>query len=494
MLLVLLPAGVQAQYFGRNKVQYRSFTFQILKTEHFDVYYYPEEAEAAAIVSRMAERWHARLTRFFTHDLRGRQSLILYASPAHFRQTNAIEGLIGEGTGGVTEALKRRIVLPMAGSLADTDHVLGHELVHAFQFDITGADPRESEFSLPSILQYPLWFAEGMAEYLSVGPVDAQTAMWLRDAAISERLPHVEDLNDPKLFPYRWGHAFWAFVGATYGDRAVASLLRAAADPRFGMSGLAAQLGTDPDALTDAWHDSIREAILQMQADLPSLTSDPHLRISEDSGAGRINIGPRLSPDGKTIAFFSEKDRFSVDLYLADAETGRIQRKLVESATDPHFDSLQFLSSAGSWRPDGRQLVVTAVRRGRPVLAFIDPANGRVSRELVLDGLDDALNPAWAPDGRSLIVSGNRGGLTDLYLVELPTGRMTPLTADPFADLEPVFTPDGTHVVFVTERFSTDLQWLKPGALRLARLDLATKDVQPIQAFLAGKHLSPQVS
>ena len=239
LLLALVPAVAHAQYFGRNKVQYRSFKFQVLKTEHFDIYYYPEEAEGAAIVARMAERWRWRLTRFFSHDLRGRQALILYAAPAHFRQTNAIEGLVGEGTGGATEALKRRIVLPMAGSLADTDHVLGHEMVHAFQFDMTGADPRESEFSLPGILQFPLWFAEGMAEYLSIGPVHAQTAMWLRDAAITEKLPHVKDLDDPKLFPYRWGHALWAYIGATYGDRAVVSLLRSAANPRFDMTGFA---------------------------------------------------------------------------------------------------------------------------------------------------------------------------------------------------------------------------------------------------------------
>ena len=488
------PAPALAQYFGRNKVQYRSFTFQILTTEHFDVYYYQEEAEAAGIVARMAERWHSRFTRFFSHDLRGRQALILYAASAHFRQTNAIDGLIGEGTGGATEALKRRIVLPMAGSLADTDHVLGHELAHAFQFDMTGADPRESEFSLPGILQYPLWFAEGMAEYLSVGPVDAQTAMWLRDAAITERLPHVKDLNDPKLFPYRWGHAFWAYIGATYGDRAVASLLRSAASPQFDMTGLALQLGTDPDALTEGWHLSIRQAIQAMQAELPALSSDPRLLISDESGAGRINIGPRVSPDGTQVVFFSEKDRFSIDLYLADTETGRITRKLVESATDPHFDSLQFLNSAGAWRPDGRQLVVTAVRAGRPVLVFLDPASGRVNQELVLDDLDDALNPVWAPDARSIVVSGNRGGLTDLYQVALPTGHVTALTADPFADLEPVFTPDGKTLVFVTERFSTDMEWLKPGPLRLATLDMATRTVRPLQAFLEGKHLSPQVS
>jgi len=163
LAIALAPATLGAQYFGRNKVQYRTFSFQILHTEHFDLYYYPEEQEAAALAGRLAERWHARLSRFFGHDLRGRQPIILYAAGAHFRQKNAIEGLIGEGTGGVTEALKRRVVLPMSGSLADTDHVLGHELVHAFQFDLTGADPREGAQEAPGILAYPLWFVEGMA-------------------------------------------------------------------------------------------------------------------------------------------------------------------------------------------------------------------------------------------------------------------------------------------------------------------------------------------
>ena len=46
--------------------------------------------------------------------------------------------MIGQGTGGFTEPIERRIVLPFAGPLAETDHVIGHELVHAFQFDITG--------------------------------------------------------------------------------------------------------------------------------------------------------------------------------------------------------------------------------------------------------------------------------------------------------------------------------------------------------------------
>ncbi len=492
--LVLSGATVEAQYFGRNKVQYRTFKFEVLKTEHFDVYFYREEEAAAQIAARMAERWHERLSRFFGHELRGRQALILYAVPSHFRQTNAIEGLIGEGTGGVTEALKRRVVLPMSGSLADTDHVLGHELVHAFQFDLTGDDPRGSMGTMPEILQFPLWFAEGMAEYLSLGAVDAQTTMWLRDAALREKLPHIRDLDNPQYFPYRWGHAFWAFVGAKYGDRAVASLIRSAANPRVDLPGLARQLGTDPDALTAAWHQAIRESATAAAADLMPLASDARRLIDHRTGGGRYNLGPRQSPDGRDIAFFSERDRFSVELFIADAETGRIKKRLSQSATDPHFDSLQFLSSAGAWSPDGRRFAIAATRAGRPVIAELDPRSGRVRKEWKLGGLDDALHPTYAPDGRSMVLSGNVGGLIDLYRLTFDTGRLDRLTSDPFADLEPVITPDGRSVVFVTERYTTSLASLERGAPRLAVLDLASLAVRPIPVFRQGKHISPQVS
>ena len=137
-LLTAASGPAAAQYFGRNKVRYRTFHFQVLKTAHFDIYYYPEERVAVEQAGRMAERWYARLSRILNHQLSARQPIILYASHPDFEQTNTLEGELGEGTGGVTEILKRRVVLPLAGPLSETDHVLGHELVHAFQFDITG--------------------------------------------------------------------------------------------------------------------------------------------------------------------------------------------------------------------------------------------------------------------------------------------------------------------------------------------------------------------
>src|SRR5690349_986126 len=190
-LLLVWSSAAEAQYFGRNKVQYETFKFKILKTEHFDIYYYPEEQKLADEVGRMAERWNARLTRILDHRLSGRQPLIVYASHPHFEQTNAISGLIGEGTGGVTEALRRRIVLPAGASLAETDHVVGHELVHAFQYDIGSR-------TMQRTMMLPLWFVEGMAEYLSLGPNDPHTAMWMRDAVLAEG---AEDLKGKHKLP-----------------------------------------------------------------------------------------------------------------------------------------------------------------------------------------------------------------------------------------------------------------------------------------------------
>ena len=134
---LVLASPASGQYFGRNKVQYRTFKYEVFKTAHFDVYFYGDGRQAAEDAGRKAERWLSRLSKVFQHRLSGTQPLILYMSHPDFEQTNVTPEEVDEGTGGFTDVFRRRIVLPLGASPADTDHVIGHELVHAFQFDIT---------------------------------------------------------------------------------------------------------------------------------------------------------------------------------------------------------------------------------------------------------------------------------------------------------------------------------------------------------------------
>jgi hypothetical protein len=124
-----------SSYFGQNHVQFRQFDWQILKTEHFDVHYYPELEEVAKYTGQMAERTYARLRRVLGHEFKERKPILIYGSRTEFGQNN-VTGDLGEGTGGVTDALRQRNMFFFAGDLGEFEHVLAHEMVHVFQYDI----------------------------------------------------------------------------------------------------------------------------------------------------------------------------------------------------------------------------------------------------------------------------------------------------------------------------------------------------------------------
>jgi len=485
---LLAASASEAQYFGRNKVQYRDFDFEVLKTKHFDVYYYPEEREKVEHVARLAERWYDRLSRLFETNLEGRQPLIFYASAADFRQTNALGGELGEGTGGVTEGFRRRIIMPSAGPLAETDHVLGHELVHAFQYDISSRN-RASGF-----LRLPLWMVEGLAEYLSLGPVDSQTAMWLRDSLASDKLPTLRELGNPRFFPYRYGHAFWAYVGGRWGDEKVIELFREAmksGDPEGAISRV---LQISSEDFSRDWAAAIREAYGSFLEQQKSASEYGPVLIDEKRGGGELNLSPALSPDGRRIVFLSERDLFSVDLYLADAETGKVIRKLASTATDPHFDSLQWIGSAGAWSPDGQRFAQAVVRKGKGALAVIDTGSGERVQEAVFDDLGEIQTPSFLPDGRRIIFSALQGGIVDMWVYDLASGTKQRLTNDAFAEMQPVVSPDGRRAAFVTDRFTTRLDTLSFGSYRLGLIDLDTLETSELPGYEGASHTNPQWS
>jgi Tol biopolymer transport system component len=333
-----------------------------------------------------------------------------------------------------------------------------------------------------------------MAEYLSLGPLDPNTAMWVRDASSRDRMPTVDQLDDPDFFPYRYGHAFWAYVAGRWGDDAVGDMLRATGAQGSIDVAMQAVLGVDQQTFTRDWHDATRRTNAPFFETTQPASAFGRAVITSEMGGGEMNLAPALSPDGRRVVFLSERSLFSIDMYVADVATGRITRKLVETAADPHFDSLQFLSSAGDWAPDNRRFVFAGLRKGQPVLAFVDVDTGTREREHEFADLGEIFNPAWSPDGGQIAFSASKGGVLDLYLFDIASSRLRQLTSDPYADLDPEWAPDGQRLAWVTDRFSSDAQALEFGNYRIASFDIRSGDVRLLAGFDTGRNTNPEFS
>jgi Tol biopolymer transport system component len=496
--LFVLPAPLAAQaYFGQNHVQYDNFRWRVLETEHFLIYYYPEERAATLDAGRMAERAYAKLSRILDHQFREKKPIVLFASRSDFGQNN-VTGDLGEGIAGVTEALRHRMLLYFTGDYRSFEHVLAHELVHAFQYDIFARG--KAGAGLQTLAQYmpPLWFAEGMAEYLSLGPSTPTTNLVLRDAALNGKLPTVKQMTDQprNYFPYRFGHAFWTYIGKRFGDEVIGQIMHAV--PNVGVErAFKRELGVSLEDLGEEWKEAMQTQHLPQVGARERVRSFAQPLLTKKKSGGEIFLAPALSSDGKYVAFLSNgsfaRGEVFIDLWLGDGRTGKRIKRLVKSMTNPDFEELRLLYSQSAFSPDGRYLAFTAQHSGKDVLYVLDVRSRKVWRRFRLP-LEGVTGPSFSPDGGRIVISGNTGGVTDLYVVDAETGNLTRLTNDRFGDMQPQWSPDGKRIAFASDRgANADAELLRFPHWQITMLDLEKGSVA-VLPNQAGLNINPQWS
>ncbi len=488
LLSLLLIAGalpsLSAQYFGRNKPNYQSFDFDVHQTPNFEIYHYLNNPELLESLAAQSEQWYHLHQEILRDTFGSKNPLILYNDHPDFQQTNAISGAIGTGTGGVTEAFKNRVILPIATSNEQTRHVLGHELVHAFQYDMI---IRGDSTSLQNLGNLPLWMVEGLAEYMSIGSVDAHTAMWMRAAVLHDDFPSIKKLDNPQYFPYRYGQAFWAFLTGLKGDEVIAPFFTATAKYGFDVA-CKKVLGMTKNDLSALWEEGMKKHYKQYIGDSEERFIGKAL-IDKDNG-GRMNIAPEVSPNGRYLIFLSERDLFSIDLFLADGRTGEILRKVASTTKDGHIDDFNFMESSGAWSPNSKEFAFVGVSKGDNILIIKEALTGKSTKETRIKGVPSFNNPAWSPDGKIIVVTGQVNGQTDLYAFNVRTGEVTQLTNTVYAELHPEWSDDGQRLYFSTDQLSMEsgASYL---AFNLAEMDVESGNVIHYPIFPGADNLNP---
>ncbi len=489
-ILVLLAAcsfiQLDAQYFGKNKPRYESFDFSVLETENFDIHYYTKDLDFLDKMGQFSEQWYAMHQECLHDTFHHNNPIIFYDNHADFQQTNTISGSIGVGTGGVTEAFKNRVVLPYTFTNQQTHHVLGHEMVHAFQYHmIINGDST----SLQNLRNIPLWMVEGLAEYMSIGRNDTYTAMWMRDAVLNEDIPTIKGLNSYKYFPYRYGQAFWTFLAGLYGDDVVKPFFMETA--KFGFKNACRTvLGSNEETISEQYGLALKTYYEPYLSDKKERFIGKRILSAENSG--KMNVSPSLSPNGKYVVFLSEKDVFSTDLFLADAKNGKILNKISSSLKDGHLDAINYMESTGTWSPNSKDFAFIAVKKGGNVLVIKEALTGKTKSEHSIEEVPAMTNPTWSPDGKSIVVSGLKNGQTDLFQYELRTGKVVQLTDNAYSEIHANFNTDGTKLVYATdERSVTEGRTNGRWSFDVAVLDLGNSEQTILDVFHGADNLNP---
>ncbi len=479
-LLLLVPGVAEAQGFGKNKVQYRTFHWNVISSPHFDVYYYAGGESLALRVLDLSEKANVKLTRDLGHILTKKIPIILYISHNDFAQTNVTTEFLDEGTGGFTELLKNRVVLPFTGSYEELRHVVVHELVHAFMFDMLYANGLPSFVTAQSIVNVPLWFAEGMAEWVSLG-WESNADMFMRDGTIGDYLPPLP--YGGGYLVYKEGQAAMRFMEERYGPERLKDLLSKLKFHRNFDRAFESAMGTTVKKFDEEFRSWLKKSYWPSVADRDGPEEFARRLTDHRKDHSNINMAGAVSPLGDRVAYISDRRNYT-DIYILSTLDGKVLKRVIRGDANRQFESVPSFRSSLSWSKDGKRLAFIAEAQAVDVIYVVEAdQKGRIVRKHRLD-FDAVSYPTFSPIDERIVFAGVKNGRSDLYIVD-EKGGLTRLTDDTWDEKEPTWSPDGRAIAFSSDRsFPLVLTAFRPrpgyGEYDLFELTLADGAIRPL--------------
>ena len=479
LILTLFSQALFGQYFGQNKVQYNEFDWNFIVSPNFNVYYYGDNYDLAIFTSKIAEESLDQIGKHLRWRSQQPIKIIVYTSHNDFQQTNIVNVYMSEGIGGVTELYKNRIVIPFEGSYAQFKHVIHHELVHAIINDMIYGGNVQGVLSGRVLLQVPLWANEGLAEFLSVD-WDTNSDMVLRDLAIEESLPEVDQLNY-SILAYKGGQSVWKYITNKYGREKVGEVFQQMKRTQNAEKGFENALGTDFEKLTENWHDYLKKEYWGDINKREKLSDFSEKLTDRSKSKNFYNISPSFSPDGNTIAYFTDQSGY-MDLILLNADSGEQKKRLIRGNNSPDFEELKWLQPGLSWSPNGKQIAFASKSGKEDSIIIVNVKNGKYKKIPI--GLDGVFTTAWHPKDNKIVFIGHKNDASDLYLIDLKTEKVTNLTNDIFSDFSPSWSLNGDKVFFSSDQSSyknnTDISEVDFSKKDIFMYDFTTESITQI--------------
>lgn len=433
--------------FGRNKVQYSDFDWQILETEHLQIYYYKEAKELAEIGANYAEESYKYLQQKFNHSLTDTIPMIFYASPLHFKETNTTPGFIPDGVGGFFEFIKGRVVIPFEGSLSQFKHVIRHELTHVFMTSKINSMlrlHRKTQDQSP-----PLWFTEGLAEYWS-SKWDAQADMVIKDAVLTGYMVGLDNWERfyGTYFMYKLGQNVLQYIGEHYGEDKILLLMENFwTDDNFS-NVMKTTIGKDYVQFDNEYLYHLEKKYFPQLKD-----SDSPSRVARNIYSEAFSHKPTYTnANGKKEVYFIGNKTGFTSIYRLTLGSKESPELVVEGENSDEFEQFHFFRTGMDVSSSGLLAFITQ-KGNTDALHILNTRTGKVISDYSFKDIVSIGSPSWSKDNNKITFPAcDFGGRSDLYVLDLQTDELKRLTNDYYDERDPDFSPDGNHIVFASDR------------------------------------------
>ena len=461
--LFLMACLAQAQnflptqeLFGKNRIQYRPFKWQVLTSQNFEVYFYEGGQQTATLAIQLAESDFDRITEILGYSPFSRTKIFVYTSTQDLNQSNVGLSLASEREIKEENLAKSRIEIAYSGSSSSFRKDLVNEVSHVFIHDMLYGGSIKESLQNSLLLSVPDWFMNGITAYISEG-WSTEMDSYMRDAILNKYLkrPSLTVGKESALV----GQSIWNFVAEKYGKDNISNILNLTRIIRNEQTSISSTIGMPYSKFLKEWREYYTVMAENTSASYMAPNYDSKVAEVKFNSAERVNKF-KISQDGAFLAI-SKNELGKSSVEVMELKTKR-KVTILSSGYKTLNQSIDYNTPLLSWTKGGT-LAVIYENQGEVILnVYTDitekDLSGKLASRKVLKDFDQVQNFDISDNGTSIVLSAMSKGQNDLFTYDMARGRVQALTSDVYDDLDPQFVGSAGKVIFTSNRLKDSLE------------------------------------
>ena len=428
---------------GKNRIQYKSFDWEVMYTNNFEFYYNTNALNIAEIASSFLEEKFSELTNNIGHQPFKKTKVFIYNSEREKEQSNI----------GINEAdeflfsnlsLNNRIIFKVTYNndlnvfknnlIYEFNKVLIRDLMH-------GNLSFAKRFGKVSFINIPEWFSNGAARYLAYG-WDMEMDNVIRDYFLTKQKKSLNKISDEQSKYI--GQSIWNYISVTYGKNTISNIINLTKIIRNPEKAISSSLGINYNNFIQNWSNYYYSSI-----------SNRYSRDElENSELNQVNNY------GKVIDL---KKNLSGDFILFSAIKGNYKRLLLYSIKQKKFKVLDRIKSSEinnsyflDWKDDENITYIKNLKGENNLITRNIYSNSKAYKSLYR--FEKIYGFSFNSKQNLIALSATVNNQSDIYLLSANGDNFKKLTDDKYHDIYPSFLNNSTTVIFSSNRNSIDLE------------------------------------